>query len=142
MKKLILLLSLISLIHAAEQNTEASFDINKDWIYNGCRDVLANKWTDNRNYILGLAVSQKDATLDMLTLMSMRVVNGVDMNKVCKWYFNMTENSEFSSKYLQSAEDSRRTFQDIVSRSVIQDNGEEYETFSANLEKIRKLFKK
>lgn len=135
-------MSLISLIHAAEQNAEESFDINKDWIYNGCRDVLADKWTDNKNYVLGLAVAKKDATLDMLDLMSMRVVNGVDMDKVCKWYFNMIENSEFTSKYLQSAQDSRRTFVDIVARSVIQDNGEEYEKFSENLERIKKLFKK
>lgn len=100
-------MSLISLIHATEQNTETPFDINKDWIYNGCRDVLANKWSDNRNYTIGLAIAQKDATLSLLELMSMRVVNGVDEKSVCKWYLDAANSTDFA-KYLQSSQDSKR----------------------------------
>lgn len=142
MKKIFLSLLIISSIYGNEQsNDKESFDINKDWIYNGCRDVLANKWTENRNYIFGLAVAKKDATIDLMDLMAMRTVNGVDESNVCKWFLDFSNGND-SAKYINSAQDSKRVFLAIVERSVILDNGETIERFSENLETIRKLFKK
>lgn len=142
MKKLILIVSLISLIYGNEQTTKESYDLQKDLIYNGCRDTLANKWTNDRIYVFGLAVAKKEATLDLLRLMSMRVVNGVNVESVCKWFLDAANNTEYSSKYLKSDYDSRTTYLDIVERSVVEDNGETYEKFQENLGKVKQLFKK
>lgn len=141
MKKIILLLSLLTLVYSNEKSKDVSFDVNKDFIYNGCRDTLANKWTDNRMFLLGLGVAQKDATLSLLELMSMRVVNGTDMNNVCKFYLDLVLDKDFSTKYIKSSEESRLTFLNIVERDVVKSNGEDYENFSENLKRIRKLFK-
>ncbi|MDD2653413.1 MAG: hypothetical protein PHX44_10240 [Sulfurimonas sp.] len=142
MKKLILIVSLISLVYGNEQTTKEPYDLQKDWIYNGCRDVLADKWTGERNLVFGMAVAKKDATLDLLRLMSMRVVNGVDEKSVCKWYLDVATDANFSSTYIKSLADSRFYFLDIVERSAVKDNGESYEKFEDNLQKIRQLFKK
>lgn len=142
MKKLILILSLISLVYGNEQTTKEPYDLSEDLIYNGCRDTLANRWTGNRYYVLGLAVGKKDATSELLILMSMRVVNGVDENSVCKWYLDFVTDANISSKYIKSSTDSKSYFLNIVERSVVQDNGETYEKFRDNLKKIEQLFKK
>lgn len=142
MKKMFLFILLVCSLYANEQETQKNYDLTKDWVYLGCKDALADKWTADQGTIFGMAIAQKDATLDLMRLMSMRTVNGVDVKKVCKWYFNLANDTEFSSKYLQSSGDSGYTFLDIVERSVVQDNGETYEQFTDNLNKIRQLFKK
>lgn len=85
---------------------------------------------------------KKEATLDLLRLMSMRVVNGVDFKSVCKSYLDFVTDANISSKYIKSDADSRYYFLNIVERSAVQDNGESYEKFQDNLKKIRQLFKK
>lgn len=142
MKKLILILSLIGLIYGNEQSNDKSYDLEKDWIYNGCRDRLANKWTNDRNYVFGLVIAKKDATLDLLRLMSMRVVNGVNDESVCKWFLDVANDTKYSSRYLKSDNDSKATFLYMVEKSAVDDNGEIYEKFQENLEKIKQLFKK
>ncbi len=141
MKKLILILSFINLIYGNEQTTKESYDLQKDWIYNGCRDILAKKGTHSRDYVFGLMIAKKDATLDLLRLMSMRVVNGVNDEMVCKWFLDAANNIEYSSKYLKSDYDSRTTFLDIVERSVVEDNGETNEKFRDNLKKLDNYLK-
>lgn len=141
MKKIIFIILIVCGLCADEQQNKESYDITKDWIYNGCRDVLSDKWSNDRNYIFGLAVAKKDATLELLDIMSMRVVNGVDEKNVCKWYLDAVNDKEIS-KYVQSSNDSKRLFLNIVERSVIQDNGESYVKFEENLKKMIKLFKK
>lgn len=142
MKKIILILSLsfITLLYGNEQ-TKKTFDIKGDTVYIGCKDTLANKGTDAQWFTLGLMIAQKNATSNLLYLMSMRVVNGVEPIEVCKWYLDFA-NIKDNSKYIQSPNESIDILLNIVERSVVQDNGESYEIFTNNKNKINELFKK
>lgn len=134
------ILAFISLLNGSDQN-KTTYNINEDTIYKGCRDVLANRWTEARWYVLGMMIAKKNATSDLLFRMKMRVVNGVDPNNVCKWYLDATNDSTIS-KYLNSTTDSVSLFLEVVERSVVQDNGESYEKYIENVNKIEQLFKK
>ena len=140
MKKIVLILSFIGLLYGNEQNKN-TFVINEDHVYIGCRDTLANRWSDARWYVTGLMIAKKDTTLNLLSIMSMRVVNGVEPNSVCKWYLDASKDTVVS-KYLNSTKASIDIFLNIVERSVVQDNGESYEKYIENVNKIEQLFKK
>lgn len=58
MKKIMFILAFISLLNASEQN-KTTYNINEDTIYEGCRDVLANRWSDARWYVTGLMIAKK-----------------------------------------------------------------------------------
>ena len=140
MKKIMFILAFISLLNASEQN-KTTYNINEDTIYEGCRDVLANRWSDARWYVTGLMIAKKETTLNLLSIMSMRVVNGVEPSSVCKWYLDASKDTVVS-KYLNSTKASIDIFLNIVERSVVQDNGESYEKYIENVNKIEQLFKK
>lgn len=141
MKKIMFILAFISLLNGSEQN-KTTYNINEDTIYKGCRDVLANRWTEARWYVSGLMIAKKESTIILLSSMSMRAVNGVQPSSVCKGYLDATNNNNIISKSLNSTTDSITLFLVIVEKSVVEDNGESYEKYIENVNKIEQLFKK
>jgi len=134
MKKLLVLLAMASLLFCNEKE----FDVTKSFEYKGCQDELANKWTFERGFVLGLSIAIKDKTLNLLDIMGMTNVNGVEPKDVCKFYFKLVKDSEFMSKFVHGDFNNRFYFSYIVERSVVTNNGENHDEFKDNLKRLEK----
>lgn len=114
----------------------AMLNATEDLFVQGCKDVLAKRYTLHYDTTAGYIIGVKDMYLEEFNRYNMSSFQGVDAPVVCKRFLQVATSSLGDGFKVK-----RYLLMYSVRDVLLQNNGETLETYNRHYNKVKKLFK-